>query len=136
MKTTRDRTEIESLMREEQSCSHRLGWPRRSLTNHRHQLADGFYSAVVKSLALGLLALSCSLVLGQNKELTADENIPIPTVTFDAEGELQITASSNSSPNDFDFLVGKWKMHNRDRKSTRLNSSHGYISHAVFFLQN
>ena len=26
---------------------------------------------------------------------------------------LKITASPNSSPNDFDFLVGKWKMHNR-----------------------
>ena len=24
-----------------------------------------------------------------------------------------MTASPNSSPNDFDFLIGKWKMHNR-----------------------
>ena len=49
----------------------------------------------------------------QNKELTVDESIPIPKVEFDAQGELKITASPNSSPNDFDFLVGKWKMHNR-----------------------
>ena len=49
----------------------------------------------------------------QNKELTADESIPIPKVEFDARGELKMTASPNSSPNDFDFLVGKWKMHNR-----------------------
>ena len=46
----------------------------------------------------------------QNKELTADENIPIPKVEFDAQGELKIKASPNSSPTDFDFLVGKWNM--------------------------
>jgi len=46
-------------------------------------------------------------------ELTADESIQIPKVQFDAQGNLQITASSTSSATDFDFLVGKWKMHNR-----------------------
>ena len=46
-------------------------------------------------------------------ELTADESIPIPKVEFDAKGNLQITASPTSSASDFDFLVGKWKMHNR-----------------------
>ena len=34
-------------------------------------------------------------------------------MTFDPKGDLVITASPTSSPNDFDFLVGKWKMHNR-----------------------
>src|SRR2546422_2270242 len=28
-----------------------------------------------------------------------------------------------------------WKNHKKDRKSTRLNSSHGYISYAVFCLK-
>ena len=46
-------------------------------------------------------------------ELTADESIPIPKVQIDAKGNLQITASPTSSASDFDFLVGKWKMHNR-----------------------
>src|SRR5204862_1878279 len=59
-----------------------------------------------------VLALS-PFAPAQNKELTADESIPIPEVEFDAHGELKLTASPNSSPNDFDFLVGKWKMHNR-----------------------
>jgi hypothetical protein len=59
-----------------------------------------------------VLALS-HFAPAQNKELTADESIPFPKVEFDAQGELKITASPNSSPNDFDFLVGKWKMHNR-----------------------
>src|SRR2546422_4956989 len=30
---------------------------------------------------------------------------------------------------------GETKLHRRDRKSTRLNSSHGYISYAVFCLK-
>ena len=64
-------------------------------------------------LTILLLVLSSALAFGQNKELTADESIPIPKVEFDVKGDLKITASPNSSPNDFDFLVGKWKMHNR-----------------------
>src|SRR5262245_42069894 len=79
----------------------------------------------MKSLVLGLLALSSTVALGQNKELTADESIPIPKVAFDAKGELQITASSNSSPDDFDFLVGKWKMHNR-HLNKRLANCHDW----------
>src|SRR5256885_16942036 len=59
-----------------------------------------------------VLALS-RFAPAQNKELTADESIPIPKVEFDVKGDLKLTASPNSSPNDFDFLVGKWKMHNR-----------------------
>ncbi|PYK77761.1 MAG: hypothetical protein DMF27_03440 [Verrucomicrobia bacterium] len=45
--------------------------------------------------------------------MTNDPTIAIPKVNFDEKGELKITASATSSPNDFDFLVGKWKMHNR-----------------------
>src|SRR2546422_4120358 len=33
------------------------------------------------------------------------------------------------------FLIGAWSIVNGDRKSTRLNSSHGYISYAVFCLK-
>src|SRR6266403_1007448 len=66
-----------------------------------------------KCLIISLVLVLSHLALAQNKELTADESIPIPKVEFDAQGELKITASPNSSPNDFDFLVGKWKMHNR-----------------------
>src|SRR2546429_9607124 len=31
--------------------------------------------------------------------------------------------------------AGRWTVRRRDRKSTRLNSSHGYISYAVFCLK-
>src|SRR5215472_18000684 len=64
-------------------------------------------------LIIGLVLALSYFAPAQTKELTADESIPIPKVEFDAQGELKITASPNSSPNDFDFLVGKWKMHNR-----------------------
>src|SRR5438552_9579788 len=57
----------------------------------------------------------------QQTALTADPNLPIPKLSFDASGDLKIIASSTSSPNDFDFLVGKWKMHNR-RLNKRLEN--------------
>src|SRR6267378_2644450 len=49
----------------------------------------------------------------QNAVLTTDETLAITKLNFDANGELKITASATSSQSDFDFLVGKWKMHNR-----------------------
>src|SRR5437762_10127972 len=64
-------------------------------------------------LIISLVLTLSHFAPAQNKELTVDESIPIPKVEFDAHGELKMTASPNSSPNDFDFLVGKWKMHNR-----------------------
>jgi hypothetical protein len=39
--------------------------------------------------------------------------LAIPKLEFGPNGELKITASATSSASDFDFLVGKWKMHNR-----------------------
>lgn len=37
----------------------------------------------------------------------------IPSVNFESDGTLKITASSTSSLSDFDFFAGKWKMHHR-----------------------
>jgi hypothetical protein len=50
---------------------------------------------------------------GQKPQLAPDPSIPIPNVEVDAKGDLKITASPGSSSTDFDFLVGKWTMHNR-----------------------
>src|SRR5437588_8470678 len=55
----------------------------------------------------------CTFAQAQTTVLTTDPNLPIPKLSLDEKGELKITASATSSPNDFDFLVGKWKMHNR-----------------------
>jgi hypothetical protein len=77
------------------------------------------------SLTIALLPLLLSFALGQSKELTADESIPIPKVEFGAKGDLKITASPVSSPKDFDFLVGKWNMHNR-HLNKRLANCHDW----------
>jgi hypothetical protein len=66
----------------------------------------------VKHLTIFLL-LAIPLLAHAKSELTADESIPIPKVQVDAQGNLQITASPTSSASDFDFLAGKWLMHNR-----------------------
>src|SRR5438034_9733507 len=67
----------------------------------------------MKRFAFILFFAAIFSTLGQKPELVPDPSIPIPKVEFDAKGDLKITASPGSSNNDFDFLVGKWKMHNR-----------------------
>src|SRR6266700_3467498 len=67
-----------------------------------------------------LLAV-CSFAHAQTAVLTADPGLPIPKLGFDEKGDLKITASATSSPSDSDFLVGKWKMHNR-RLNKRLEN--------------
>src|SRR6476620_1268441 len=66
----------------------------------------------MKYLVTILLFAICSFGQSQ-KILTNDETLVILTLSFDSNGELKITASTSSSQNDFDFLVGKWKMHHR-----------------------
>lgn len=68
-----------------------------------------------------LLFTLCNTALAQQEVLKTDPSLPIPKLTFDAKGELLIKASASSSPNDFDFLVGKWKMYNR-RLNKRLEN--------------
>lgn len=46
------------------------------------------------------------LNLRRNKKLR-NENIEIPKLNFDSNGELIIIQSTNSSNNDFDFYEGK-----------------------------
>jgi hypothetical protein len=72
-------------------------------------------------LTIGLLAF-CHAGNAQQTVLTTDPTLAIPKVSFDDRGELKIIASTTSSPNDFDFLVGKWKMHNR-RLNKRLEGN-------------
>jgi len=72
----------------------------------------------VVTLMVWMFSLSC---LAQKNILTADASLTIPELAFDPNGELKIIASPNSSQQDFDFLVGKWKMHHR-RLNKRLEN--------------
>src|SRR2546426_6768386 len=63
----------------------------------------------MKCLMTIVLLTHCNVGQAQKTDTT----LAIPKLTFDANGELKITASATSSQSDFDFLVGKWKMHNR-----------------------
>jgi len=46
-----------------------------------------------------------------------NDNLEIPKVIFDINGELVILPSSTSSKHDFDFFEGKWKLLNKKLKS-------------------
>lgn len=46
-----------------------------------------------------------------------DKTIPVPKISFDADGNLVITPSVSSSKKDFDFFEGKWNLHNKKLKS-------------------
>ena len=63
----------------------------------------------------------CTIVHAQKTLLTPDTTIAIPAVNFDANNNLVIKASSTSSNNDFDFLIGTWKMYHR-RLNKRLEN--------------
>src|SRR5882724_11420862 len=67
----------------------------------------------MKSLMTIVLLTICNVGQAQQTVLTTDTTLAIPKLIFDTNGELKITASPTSSASDFDFLVGKWKMHNR-----------------------
>ena len=49
------------------------------------------------------------------------DSFPMPQLTFDAKGDLVITASTTSSENDFDFLIGKWNLKNKHLNSRLTN---------------
>ena len=58
--------------------------------------------------------------------MTSNNDLEIPKVNFDKNGELIIVASPTSSKHDFDFYEGKWKLRNKKLK-TRLDNCNEWI---------
>jgi hypothetical protein len=52
--------------------------------------------------------------------------IQIPSIQFDEQDNLILTASATSSKDDFDFYVGNWKLQNKKLK-TRFNNCNEWI---------
>ena len=55
-------------------------------------------------------------------------NEPMVNAKVNANGDLEIVPSSTSSAHDFDFLAGKWTMHNKRLKS-RLSHSTEWVEY-------
>jgi hypothetical protein len=58
--------------------------------------------------------------------MTSADNTGLPLLNFDTDGELLITASPDSSKDDFDFLEGHHKVHHK-RLKERLNKCTEWI---------
>src|SRR5687768_18325135 len=78
------------------------------------------YTTLFRSMALGNLATGNVIDLGSDNPYD-----PFIEYNFTEAGTYQIRVTT----------VKLYSMNGSDRKSTRLNSSHGYISYAVFCLK-
>jgi hypothetical protein len=92
-------------------------------------LKSRFVPNRVETYLVLLIALlgATTLRAAEDRTLIPDETIPIPTLKFDKTGSLIIHASATSSEHDFDYLIGNWKLKNRNLKS-RLTHSTEWIT--------
>ena len=77
----------------------------------------------MKYLLTLLLTITLTTGWSQKNVLTPDPALPIPKLTFDAKGDLVMTASATSSSKDFNYLIGKWILEHRKLKSRLTNSN-------------
>jgi len=80
-------------------------------------------SALLPALGLLLIAVFCACPLLAQVTIA---HSALGKLKFTKTGELDIQPSATSSKNDFDFLVGKWKLKDKKLKS-RLNNSNEWI---------
>ena len=74
------------------------------------------------AICLGLLFCTTMPLLAQDRALIPDLSVPIPPLKFDSARNLVVQPSATSSQRDFDFLIGNWKLKNRNLKSRLTNS--------------
>src|SRR5215831_12329851 len=74
------------------------------------------------AILLAIAGATPSLAM-EDPALIPDESIPIPRLKFDSKGGLVIRPSAGSSSHDFDYLIGNWKLKNRNLKSRLTHSS-------------
>jgi hypothetical protein len=84
-----------------------------------------------KFIKISQLIYCSAIVLLLSFDSSAQNTISTPfkmpdIVRFDSKGDLVITPSKTSSKDDFDYLVGKWKLQDKKLK-TRLNNSTEWI---------
>ena len=80
-----------------------------------------FFIALTAILLLAMSIVGYAQKPDMNNKMRNKETLPIPKLNFDAKGELVITPSATSSQNDFDFLIGKWRLKHEKLRS-RLNN--------------
>src|SRR2546422_2266949 len=78
-----------------------------------------------------LSAVPEKMLLPSLRSNAASALVPVSRISLGVQRVRMITPRSFAKKV---FLFGH-ALHSRDRKSTRLNSSHGYISYAVFCLK-
>ena len=83
--------------------------------------------SAVRSLAL-LALLAATIHSARPQELSTNIEYKFVNARVNASGALEITASKTSSEHDFDFLAGKWTMHNK-RLKERLKNSHEWVEY-------
>src|SRR2546429_7372823 len=67
--------------------------------------------------------------------LSLHDALPISEDLQGTDGQLVVPRGSVRDGGSYEQRLGRIAVWNTDRKSTRLNSSHGYISYAVFCLK-
>src|SRR5689334_24128468 len=66
------------------------------------------------------LLLLATVIFAKGQE--GSNELPVPLLVFDSKKELIISPSSTSSKIDFDFFIGKWKLHNKVMKKKADNT--------------
>src|SRR2546422_2015640 len=104
--------------------------PRASPRSHRLRVWPALTAAV-------LLEAGCHILDVTNPDIVMPPSLngsaALPTIRAGAIGDFAIGYSGSGAQGSGGTTEGQILL--RDRKSTRLNSSHGYISYAVFCLK-